>query len=438
LLVFSLCGCFERSPVEPDPKQPGVVPIPFNDFGDGRDGEFIHDSGGTVLPGHACHVLLETRENGVVVRDWDGLATNRFMLWQTQDAFMDGVVQQDSITSADVLGDAGKWQLVEVVDAVPSGSTGVLLETQPAPFHDYSSDPASGRAAQVCTVPQFSEVAITSGWVAPTYWNGETGGVLALFVSGVLSLEGLLAVDGFGFRGGVVRTNGDGFLNTDVNVDCSSRDSGGKGEGSDGLVFGTCGRGNIAHSGGGGNSPNAGGGGGGGGGTGGSGGHNWQGDLNTRGMPGVGIDVSMTERLLMGGAGGAGHDTNVGATNGGDGGGVVLLLAQTITGGGSLLAHGEDTLNGGGGGGTGGGGGGGAIFVRVGDASTFTGSFDVRGGGAGIVTNLGPGGGGGGGRIRAEGISLLNITVELGGGKTDSTEPGRNHSTGEDGVIEGI
>ena len=157
------------------------------------------------------------------------------------------------------------------------------------------------RTFQVVRVPQYSSATLGAALTAGA-WNGRAGGILAIDVSGTLTLNGAtVSVDGLGFRGGVGRARGGtaGTAATDYRTSVTQNPNGMKGEGiagtpdlggagADGYPNGDMARGAPATAGGGGtdgnptvNDQNSGGGGGGNWGTGGQGGHGWLNDPNT-------------------------------------------------------------------------------------------------------------------------------------------------------------
>ena len=199
------------------------------------------------------------------------------------------------------------------VSIVGAGTAGGLLNA-------YSNAIATAtrgqRRFQVVRVPQYSSATLGSGLTAG-WWNGTTGGILAIDVSGVLTLGGAtVSVDGTGFRGGGGRTlNGDsGGSNTDYRSVATSDYHGSKGEGiagtpawildpstvavvatgAEGYPNGSMARGAPGNAGGGGtdghtsaNDQNSGGGGGANGGIGGQGGNTWSSDLARGGFGGA-------------------------------------------------------------------------------------------------------------------------------------------------------
>ena len=289
---------------------------------------------------------------------------------------------------------------------------------------------------QVIRVPRYRNATLTTGLTAVA-WDGRTGGVLALDLSGTATLSGTISVNGLGFRGG----GGRGLLgdidgaNTDYRNVVTNTTHGAKGEGIagtaryvyngttvvdtgvEGYPNGSQARGAPGNAGGGGtdgnpsdNDQNSGGGGGGNGGTGGGGGNTWNSNLARGGFGGVALPAAIN-RIFMGGGGGAGsrNDSSGVQSGGGLGGGIVMLRAGSFTGTGTITANGttgpvpEND-------GSGGGGAGGTVNV-VAASGNLSGLTAIANGAAGAnnwVTQPpgsfpgnrhGPGGGGAGGVV---------------------------------------
>ena len=195
------------------------------------------------------------------------------------------------------------------------------------------------RRFQVVRVPQHT-TATLGGTLTAAPWNGSSGGILALDVSGNLALgTATVSVTGQGFRGGGGRAVAGGVgSNLDFRNTAANAAHGQKGEGIagtprfvyngtavvdtavDGYPNGSSARGAPGNAGGGGNDgnpsvndQNAGGGGGGNGGVGGKGGHSWNSELPRGGFggdqrpPAIATDV---RRIVLGGGGGAGARNN--------------------------------------------------------------------------------------------------------------------------------
>lgn len=293
---------------------------------------------------------------------------------------------------------AGLYEFV-CVASVPNSTT--INVTTPL-INSYT---AAGRT-QVVRVPRFTTLTVSgSGSITAPAWNGNTGGIVALETTGLVTLSTSPAINvtGLGFRGGVVENNTSSFgaIVTSTYRSASSNDGAEKGEGIAGFqteydgLNGRYGRGAAANGGGGGNGHNAGGGGGAngnnsvtwtgmgnpststanwanawnletagfatstssGGGRGGyafassnqnaltvaPGNSSWGGDYrdNVGGLGGRPLSVT-GDRLFLGGGGGAGDANNDAGGAGGAGGGLVIIKAGGgVTGTGSIVASGN-------------------------------------------------------------------------------------------------
>ncbi len=313
-----------------------------------------------------------------------------------------------------------------------------------------------GEVAQLVKVRSYRYANVTAAGLTAPDWDPATGtgGIVALFVHGVLRLDGDIDVSGAGFKGApgstdVIYTNG-----------CSSQDTvnyyepfyldnelwaGLKGEGTtDTLFHYTRGKASNINGGGGGNGFLSGGGGGSNasagvrGGeesticmgtpvsvTGGAGGFDLgrSGWYYDNGLPG-----NRGDRIFFGGGGGSGTRTATAVnTDGGDGGGIVVIVADTILGNGHWIrADGRDVSGTAVNGAAGGGGAGGCIILEVaGYQSTL--NLSAIGGDGGNTTGsdtTGMGGAGGGGIYWMAG----------------NTHPGVSayDSTGTNGVFESV
>ena len=262
------------------------------------------------------------------------------------------------------------------------------------------------RRFQVVRVPQFA-TATAGGGLTASAWNGSTGGVLALDVTGVVTFAGAVNVSELGFRGGGDRQlGGSGGLPAGAyRTSATNTTNGAKGEGSagtprwvqqgggavdtgvEGYPNGSQGRGAPGTAGGGGtdgnepsNDQNTGGGGGGNGGIGGRGGNAWFSNLAYGGEGGAAFSASATA-LVAGGGGGAGTRNNAGPSGGATGGGLVLARAGAFAGSGTIAANGGDGQSGANDG-AGGGGAGGSVLVDL-ATGTLGGLTVTANGGAG-------------------------------------------------------
>lgn len=426
-LPLLLCGCSDSS-LAPDWANSSSFPFPQGrpsptstatpfltgalptDTGDGHSGSLNHTIGTTSI--NTC--LPVSSASGSVVSVSAPIpsgvsAGDRVLVWQVQDAFAipgDG----GDVTAP---GSAGVFELARIESLDPT-----TITVDPPLANGYTSSLL--RRAQVCTVPEFTDMNVGAAAVltgAP--WDGATGGVVALFVSDTLNVAGFVTVDGLGFRGGPESSGGGGGQDV-ITLETNNSNGGGKAEGLDPSGLGKFGRGNYANGAGGGNARNGGGGGGGAAGAGGFGGRQEpiKGVIEeTKGMPGAHVATAVTSsnfRFSMGGGGGGGHAKDGLQADGGAGGGLILVFVNTLSGSGSLSANGDDgtgnTRNGGGGGGAGG------MIVVLSASGGFAGTASAQGGVGGSLSDLdicGPGGGGGGGWIVG---SALLLGADVSGG----------------------
>ncbi len=287
---------------------------------------------------------------------------------------------------------------------------------------------------QMISIPQYTNVTV-SAMLTSAVWNGTTGGVLALEVSGTLSLGANISVDGKGFRGAdnveIVPNSCNAFTSaSDYFYPTVAGNWFGalKGEGIAPVIVGKeRGRGTNANGGGGGNDHNSGGGGGGNGTAGGLAGRNNDPGFGTcKGFfPGEGGKALTygTTRMFMGGGGGAGHGNNAQSSDGANGGGIIYIKAGIFEG------NNFSVFNRGGIGpstqfdGAGGGGAGGCIFFNTTNFGVSNWFLFMDGGVGGSVSNsfqnrcLGPGGGGSGGTLLLSGavIPLTAFFTNAGG-----------------------
>lgn len=149
------------------------------------------------------------------------------------------------------------------VQSVPNGTT--IVVTVPLS----NSYTATGNV-QVIRVPRYTSFSLAGGnSIRPANWNGQTGGITVIEISGNATINGTITAEGRGFRGGAL-DNSSQAAGTSVSTFLSgtAADGGEKGEGIAGYqttydaLGGRYCRGAPANGGGGGNSHNAGGGGG--------------------------------------------------------------------------------------------------------------------------------------------------------------------------------
>ncbi len=425
-------------------------------------------------------------------------AGNLLLVIQMQDASID-VVNSVAYGNGDTgqgftaLNSAGNYEFVTATSASSGGGSVSVTGsgTGSGLVFAYDASVATATAGQstyqVIVVPQYTSATLSSGLTASA-WNGSTGGVLALDISGTLTLNSAtVAVDGLGFRGGagMQLDGGVGGANTDYIHAAPAAYTGAvengvdavKGEGiagtplwvetggtyvktTTGYPSGTAGtdgssaRGAPGNGGGGGtdsdqggNTENAGGGGGGNGGAGGFGGDSWDTNLSVGGEGGTAFPATIN-RVAMGGGGGAGTRNNSDGDNqasgGATGGGIIIIRANLVTGTATLTANGVAAYNGTANDAGGGGGAGGSIVVlsATGGESGLT--LNANGGTGGdawasqaytLGNRHGPGGGGGGGTVFVSGIPASLSVAGAASGTTENpgvsygSTPGANGSS---------
>ena len=393
-------------------------------LGTGRDGVLTIPPGSTVLLGGAAP-LRQSVAMGALELSVTGLkvATGDLVMIHTSI----GLSPAPDLGSAKAVvldsSVVGRWELARL--GLVDLTTGVLKLTQPLRFA------YAATRAQVLRVPEYSDVYIEAGGrLSVMPWDGRSGGILAMLVSGKLVNDGVIDADGAGFLGGT-------FLNHPVIFGCTGLAVAGldggsaRGQGVAGSVSGggSTGRGNLANGGGGGNCHNAGGGGGGHGGIGGMGGRSATGDAARAegGLGGAALSYSIFDRFTFGGGGGAGEGNDDGGSSGGRGGGAVLIRANSFQCTGVIRAAGLAAEPSQSSDGAGGGGAGGAVLLRspgVLDCRTV----EAPGGRGGDVATsdhvLGPGGGGAGGRLLLQGNGLVFTSNLNPGSAGQSAFPG--------------
>jgi hypothetical protein len=369
---------------------------------------------------------------------------------------------------------------------VVKGVTGNVITLCSALANTYNV--STTERVQVVRIPRLSALTINSGAsLTASVWTaaGNTGGIVAIEVTGNASIVGTVTADALGFRGGVVDNSTTGPPGVSNYVNSSSADGGEKGESIAGFeadydaLGGRYDRGAPANGGGGGLAHNSSAGGGANGGNpaswngmgnpdnsgtnyatawdlesasfhsntssgGGRGGYSygansvspittapgntgWGGDdrRNIGGMGGRPLTYTTTT-LFLGGGGGAGDANNSAAVNGANGGGIIyFVVTGTLSGAGTITANGATAGNtfSGNNDAPGGGGGGGAIKLNV--QGTISGVTVNAAGGAGgnqgAITNESEGPGGGGGGGYVAVTGTPAITVNVNGGNNGTT-----------------
>ncbi len=429
----------------------------------------------TLAPGATSVALGASRGAGAGIVNGDLL-----LFIQMQDAAINSTNTSSygdgaSGSGSTNLNSSGVYEFVKATNGVGtgggtlnfagSGPSGGLLFT----YTKAAATATQGqRTFQVVRVPQYSSatLAYTATTTAVAAWNGSTGGIFAIDVSGILTLNGAtLSVDGTGFRGaaGLQLTGTTGFSPTDYvrtgpatyNGTAVAGAHGSKGEGIagtprwiesggavtdngvEGYPNGTMAKGAPGNAGGGGtdadpaaNDENSGGAGGGNGGFGGTGGNAWNANLSSGGLGGSPFP-STSGRVVMGGGGGAGTRNNspgdAQASSGAAGGGLVIIHAGNLSGTATITANGAAAYNGTSNDAGGGGGAGGSVIVvsaSGGEGGVTIQAHGGRGGDAwdsqafSIANRHGPGGGGGGGAVFLSGAAA---SIDVSGGASGTT-----------------
>ncbi len=320
------------------------------------------------------------------------------------------------------LNSAGLYERNEVLSV--SGNT-IYLAGKLANPYDVSG------SVQIVTIEQYTDAIVTAN-LEPYFWDGSKGGIIAMEVSGTLTLNADINVNNAGFRGGVreVLPSVCSFASSieDYYFPDNSELGSSKGEGIANFISGKeNGRGAQANGGGGGNDHNSGGGGGSHFGSGGLGGMN----LNPTPLqclgqfPGAGgyAITDTANRLFMGGGGGAGHDNDGNGTDGGNGGGIIYLKANNLIANWNfIVSKGEQVFATPAGDGGGGGGAAGTLFLDVANLDSGSGLLtQVEGGRGGDTNALGSddcfgGGGGGAGGIIYTDIVSPDFYTQINGG----------------------
>ena len=308
----------------------------------------------------------------------------------------------------------------------------------------------SQKRFQVVRVPQYGNL-VLGGTINVTPWDGNTGGVFAMDVAGVMNFNGnTINADGAGFRGGatvnvalgaagassasefvlnstLTAQKGEGTAGTPALVNSngtvtssgSAYVTGDAGRGAPGTAGGSGGRSQNAL-----NFENSGGAGGANAGAGGRGGNNFTQNIAIGGESGAAFTVFSPSRLVLGGGGGAGDENNNVGTSGAAGGGLVFLRTGSTTGTGIISANGASAASGQNDG-AGGGGAGGAVLLTVdrGNLNTVTVNAQGGNGGSAVFTlPHGPGGGGGGGLVFANAaLAASNVAGGTNGTTGDGT-----------------
>jgi hypothetical protein len=364
------------------------------------------------------------------------------VLMQMQDDVI-GANTADASTFGDLssIGNAGRYEIKQIT-GINGTTTAGFSSATPTTItiqsitHTYNT--GTNSSVQLITFRRMSATDYsTTAAITALSWDGNVGGVVAMEVPGILTLNHSITANAQGFRGGAVSANfyigGTACYTTPYRS--SSTNYGYKGEGiykSTAANY-TNGRGKILNGAGGGVEINAGGGGGGNYTSGGIGGSGWNGGTGCsvatggHGLGGIALSAHISSaRIFMGGGGGGGQQNNGQSTAGGAGGGIVMIKAGTLRttgtcGGYTISANGATASNSGGDGGGGGGAGGSVLFWvntwSISGSCVLT--IQANGGNGATVNSSTHGGGGAGGQgvvIYNSAQPTTNITTQTNNG----------------------
>lgn len=341
----------------------------------------------------------------------------KVIIMQMQDNVI-GANTANNASFGDVgaIGMAGVYEIATIASTAPDpGTPNVITLTDPLAN---TFNTSANSSVQIITFRKLGLNFTTTAPITAPAWNGNVGGVVAIEVDNVLTLNHSITVDAIGFRGGAISTSaGGGCQPTIYRTNVTTQAYKGEGIYKSTDVNYVNGRAKILNGGGGGNEHNGGGGGGGNYSPGGEGGRGWNCGSNSGGLGGLSLSPYINlYRIYMGGGGGGGQQNNNVATPGARGGGIIIVKAPTVETNGvcgtaiSISANGGTGANSGNDGG-GGGGAGGTIIL---DVSNFNFNavcpvaISANGGAGGSVNNSGSHGGGGGG---GQGALIFSTTV---------------------------
>lgn len=448
----------------------------FNDVraAPGVDGPRTITAANTVINAYTRLAVAATAgATSIRVANVNNLATTNegslaagdlLMLYQAQGATIDtsDTASYGAITNYN---NSGQYEFVTVQSIVTTDNPDTINIVAGAGRTCSGLTYSYTTAAQVIRVPQYTTLTVNSGGsITASAWTGTTGGVVAVNVLNLATINGSVNVTGQGFRGGVaadrtVNFGQTGFRYTDANLGAEKGESiAGNCTLYNSSLNGCYGRGAPANGGGGGDNHNSGGG----GGANGANGNTWTG----MGNPDTSTTALQTAWACDVGTAGGGIPAYFNNGAGGGRGGYTYSANQndpqtvcpgnTAWGGDNRRQVGGyggrplDTSSGtrfffGGGGGAGemndgnggsGGRGGGLVFIVAG---SFAGSGSIQANGAnGASTIAGgndaPGGGGGGGTIvLAGGTVASTLTLSANGGAGGNQSINTNEAEGPGG-----
>lgn len=374
-----------------------------------------------LLPGMFLHA--QTNISGVINNYWEVIGMDKCNNNVTLPVTPIGLAVGDHVLLIQMRGvdaEADNTAAYGSINNLAKSGVYEMFTVQDIAFNVVTFNEVVGRLymlegrVQLVRVPEYADANVV-GEVTGQPWNGTTGGIISMIVTGTLTLNENIDAKNLGFRGADVVINTpclvggpDGFNGfvTTLPEDKAGKKGEGISENGDNFYA----RGAPANGGGGGNDRQTGGGGGSNYARGGDGGQLINPPVGLCGgiYPGFGgwpLTYSNAEnRIWMGGGGGAGSSNLGTAPPAGRGGGIILIRANTIVGNGFVIrSNGETIFSIANDDGAPGGGAAGTVLLEV---TTITGplTVEVVGGDGGNVDNTvdgvnctGPGGGGSGG-----------------------------------------
>lgn len=317
------------------------------------------------------------------------------------------------------IGSTGLYEIVYITAVNGTTTVGFSSATPTTITVDGLTNTYSTTANSSLQIITFRQMAAanytTTANITGLAWDGNVGGVVALYVPGTLTLNHNISANGIGFRGGAVSANyyigGTACYNTPFRANNTQHAFKGEGIYKNTNTTYNNARAKILNGGGGGVQINTGGGGGGNYSAGGIGGPGWNGGAGCSvaaggyGYGGIALSsVIASNQIFMGGGGGGGQQNNSASTPGGNGGGIILIKANSIvttgTCGRTISANGNTPALSGNDG-SGGGGAGGSIVLWVNTwtiAGTCPLTITANGGNGGSVNTSTHSGGGAGGQ----------------------------------------
>jgi hypothetical protein len=355
------------------------------------------------------------------------------VIMQMQDNTIGSIANNATFGDLGAIGSAGLYEVRTILSHTESAGLPVTITISAATTNAYNT--GANSSLQIIS---FRNMGVplnytTSAAISAITWNGNIGGVVALYIPGTLTLANNISVNAQGFAGGLKSID---YYDGTTNCYTSPFVSGNNQDGFKGesifkrtLATQTNSRAKILNGGGGGVQINTGGGGGGNYTAGGNGGNGWNGGAGCTtvtggfGYGGIALSAVVSAgRVFMGGGGGGGQQNNGVGTSGGAGGGIILIRANLLLTTGacgplSITANGQSSSNSGNDG-AGGAGAAGSIVLQVNSFSVAAScplTIAANGGTGGNVNDAGTHSGGGAGAqgsiVFSAPLPSTNITV---------------------------